>query len=324
MSITMSSYSEPEFINDIRSKYNLNFVGDDCAVLPKSVDTDIVVTADLLVEDVDFRLSWTDPYLLGRKALSVSLSDIAAMGGTPTWAMLSIAVPETLWNTGFLHRFYEGWHSRAREFGVTLIGGDTSRSPDKLVIDSIVSGDVSKGMALLRSGARPGDVVYVTGTLGGAAGGLKLLESGHTITRGMENSAQRLLLKHLDPSPQIVIAKYLLKHRLASSVIDVSDGFSTDIFHICEKSDVGCIIYADRLPIDAGLRDFSTAQEALALALGGGEDFELIFTIPPSKEHLLEIRDVTKVGEITDDKHGKKIVLDGETVDLLPSGFSHF
>jgi thiamine-monophosphate kinase len=320
----MDRYSEPGFISDIKSKYNLNLVGDDCAVLPKDPETDMVVTADMLVEDVDFRLSWTAPYLLGRKALSVSLSDIAAMGAAPVWAMLSIAAPENLWKSDFLDQFYEGWHSRAREFGVALIGGDTSRSPDKLAIDSIVFGEAPKGKALLRSGARPGDLIYVTGTLGGAAGGLKLLQSGQAAAREQDRNVKQLLQKQLDPTPQINIANYLLHNSLASSAIDISDGFSTDVFHICEKSEVGCTIDADQLPVNPGLLEFSTAEEALDLALNGGEDFELIFTIPPAREKLLGLEDLTKVGVITRSDQGRKIVKDGDISDLVPSGFSHF
>src|SRR6187549_4011793 len=134
--------SEFEFIKNIKSRYSLNKIGDDCAVLPKDSETDLLITADLLIEDIDFRLDWTTPELLGRKALGVSLSDIAAMGGKPTSALVSIGVPDELWDSDFLDRFYEGWHAMAGQFGVELIGGDVSRSPDKLVIDSIVLGEV--------------------------------------------------------------------------------------------------------------------------------------------------------------------------------------
>src|SRR5438874_6172297 len=149
--------TELQFIENIRAKYNLDKIEDDCAVLPKDAETDLLVTADMLVEDVDFKLEWGAPEFLGHKALAVSLSDIAAMGGKPNWAMLSLGVPETIWNTDFIDRFYEGWHALAGEMGVELVGGDVSRSPEKLVIDSVVGGVVAKGKAILRSGARPGD-----------------------------------------------------------------------------------------------------------------------------------------------------------------------
>src|SRR5690606_17411987 len=149
-----------------------------CAVLPFDGENDLLITSDLLAEDIDFRLDWTTPELLGHKALAVSLSDIAAMGGEPSWALLSIGVPENLWDGDFLDRFYEGWHFLAHQHGVELIGGDVSRVGDKLVIDSTVLGKVARGKAIPRSGAKVGDAIYVTGSLGGAAAGLRLLESG--------------------------------------------------------------------------------------------------------------------------------------------------
>ena len=153
--------SEFQFIENIKSRYSLDKIGDDCAVLPKDADTDLLLTADMLVEDIDFRLDWTTPEFLGHKALAVSLSDIAAMGGTPRWAMLSIAIAENLWKTDFLERFYAGWHMLADEFDVELVGGDVSRSPDKLVIDSIVGGEVTRG-----TGISPPPVVFSVPTNG--------------------------------------------------------------------------------------------------------------------------------------------------------------
>ena len=141
--------SEFEFIDNIRVKYGLDRIGDDCAVLPKDSDNDLLLTADMLIEDIDFRLEWTTPEFLGHKSLAVSLSDIAAMGGVPKWGMLSIGVPENLWNIDFLDRFYDGWLELASGYGVELVGGDVSRSPDKLVIDSVAGGEIAKGKAIL-------------------------------------------------------------------------------------------------------------------------------------------------------------------------------
>src|SRR5688572_21180664 len=165
--------SEFEFIRNIKGKFDLNRVGDDCAVLPKDSRSDLVITADMLVEDIDFRHDWTTPELLGAKALAVSLSDIAAMGATPKWAMLSIGIPEPVWTGRFVDKFYDGWFALARHHEVDLVGGDVSRTPDKIVIDSIVAGEVAKGKAIMRSRARPGDSIFVTGALGGAAAGLR-------------------------------------------------------------------------------------------------------------------------------------------------------
>jgi len=143
--------SEFQFINHIKKRFSMDRVGDDCAILPKDSTTDLLITADLLIEDIDFRLEWATPEQIGYKALAVSLSDIAAMGGTPTSALLSIGVPQSVWDNGFPERFYDGWHELGSEFEIELIGGDISRSPDKLVLDSIVLGEVQKGTAIMRS-----------------------------------------------------------------------------------------------------------------------------------------------------------------------------
>ena len=170
--------SEFDFIEAVRRRYSPSKIGDDCAVLPKDSKTDLVVTTDLLVEDVDFRLKWTTPEFLGHKALAVSLSDVAAMGAKPVWAMLSIGIPNAIWKTDFVEKFYHGYFLLAQKFNVELVGGDVSRTPDKIVVDSIVAGEVERGKAVLRSTAKVGDLIFVTGELGGAAGGLNLLESG--------------------------------------------------------------------------------------------------------------------------------------------------
>ncbi len=136
--------SEFEFIENIRRKFSVAKIGDDCAVLPKDSKTDLVITTYLLVEDIDFRLDWAKPEFIGHKALAVSLSDVAAMGAKPVWAMLSIGVPTQIWKTNFVEKFYDGWFSLAKKFDVELVGGDVSKTPDKIVIDSIVAGEVKK------------------------------------------------------------------------------------------------------------------------------------------------------------------------------------
>lgn len=312
--------NEFEFIDHIKSKYSLNHLGDDCAVLPKDGQTDQLMTADMLVEDVDFRLEWTTPEFLGHKALAVSLSDIAAMGGEPEWAMLSIAVPPKLWETRFLDGFYEGWMALARKFSVELIGGDVSRSPDKLVIDSVVIGAVEKGKAIFRSGADHGDGIYVTGTLGGAAGGLKLLENG---ADGDKNS-DGLIQKQLKPEPQIKLGKLLQSLGIATSMIDISDGLSSDLRHICEMSGVGAEIDAKLIPIEPLLREHFPADECLEMALNGGEDFQLLFTADEKKFSTVKPAGITQVGRIIENTAGVELIRPGSKTQLQPKGYRHF
>jgi len=307
--------SEFDFITNIKKKFDLRHVGDDCAVLPKNAETDLLITADLLVQGVDFRLDWTTPEYLGHKALAVSLSDIAAMSGTARHAMLSIGLPAELWKTDFLDRFYEGWHSLARQFDIELVGGDLSRA-DACVIDSIVMGETARSRAVLRSGARPGDAIYVSGTLGGSAAGLKLLEAGH--------SEHALIHRHLAPLPRLSLAASLSGLNVVTAMIDVSDGFASDLAHICRASDVGAIVDAGLLPIDEHVVGLFGEQEAFDLALHGGEDYELVFTCRPESAAALESLPVTRVGKITAESGTIGLTRNNQTTMLPSRGFRHF
>ena len=315
--------SEFRFIDHIKSKYSLKHVGDDCAVLPKDADTDLLLTADMLVEDVDFRLEWTTSQFLGHKSLAVSLSDVAAMLGEPKWAMLSIAVPDSLWNTDLVDGFYEGWFNLANEYGVELIGGDVSRSPDKLVIDSIVGGEAPRGKAVLRSGARPGDAIFVTGKLGSAAGGLKLLEQGIRFDRDVPDHTSGLLLKQLKPQPQINAAKLLTTLDITSAM-DISDGLSSDLAHICRGSGVGAFISALDLPVDPDLMHHFPEHECLTMAMHGGEDLALLFTAAPENILAMDLTDLTRIGEITANIGIIELIDEDGTTILEPRGYRHF
>lgn len=305
---------EFEFIDDIKSRFALARVGDDCAVLPQNSETDIVVTADMLVENVDFRLAWSTPAQIGHKALAVSLSDIAAMGAEPRWAMLSLGFPQDLWKSDFADRFYEGWHALAGKFGVELVGGDISRA-EQVVIDSIVFGEVPKGKAILRSGARPGDRIYVSGTLGGAGGGLKLLLKNED---GVDEGIA-LIEKQLQPTPQILLGKQLQQSGLSTSLIDLSDGLSSDLAHLCKASGVGARIDPSALPVHPDLARSFPPDVCLDLALNAGEDFELLLT---AREDL-SIEGLTRIGEVTDGARIELATDDGVSV-LPPRGFRHF
>ena len=315
--------SEFQFINHIKKRFSLDRIGDDCAVLSKDGTTDLLISADLLIEDIDFRLDWAAPEQIGHKALAVSLSDIAAMGGTPTLAMLSIGVPQTLWDSEFTERFYEGWFDLASKFGVELIGGDTSSSPEKLVIDSIILGEVPKGMAIMRSGARPDDAIFVSGTLGGASGGLRLLKAGGSPTNSNDSEANRIS-KQLRPRPQVELGKRLHELGIVTSMIDISDGLGSDLKHICEASGVGAVLDGESIPIDPSLYDVVRFDEAFDLAINGGEDFELLFTVGESDLPALGDLPVSRIGTISSEQGDLAISRNGTVETLVPSGFQHF
>lgn len=320
--------SEFQFLENLKNKYALKKIGDDCAVLPKDSKTDLVITTDLLVEDIDFRINWTKPELVGHKALAVSLSDIAAMGAKPVWSMVSVGVPVKVWKTDFVDKFYEGYMNLAEKYGVELIGGDVSKTPDKIVVDSIAAGEVSKGKAVLRSGARVGDVICVTGELGGAAAGLKLLENGE---RFGNSDYDNLLLRQLKPTPQVETARYLNENNLATAMIDVSDGLAGDLFHICRASQVGASLFEDKIPSQSPIDKYFPVFELFEAENNlffGGEDFELLFTISHNiffdARNELEKRNITRIGTITANAEIITLSDRGKSRILEPKSFCHF
>lgn len=317
------------FLEELKKHFNFGHIGDDCAVLPFGNDRDLLLSADLLVENIDFRLSWADGLSVGHKSVAVSLSDIAAMGGTPRWALISIAASPECWKTGFIMDFYEGAKRLGERFGVEIVGGDISETDGPLTIDSIVAGECPSGRAVLRSGAKPGDIVWVSGTLGGAAAGLSILEKGIDKTRLSEKQL-KLVANQLRPIPEVILGKQLLSGNLATSMLDISDGFSSDLGHICESSGVGARIDAERLPIDPAITDGDALSELgvevspLSMALNGGEDFRLLFTAPSRYTDALEDLNCTSVGEIVAEAGVMKLVKDGSESQLERRGFSHF
>lgn len=317
--------TEFQFLENLRRKYSLEKIGDDCAVLPKDKQTDLVITTDLLVEDIDFRLDWSKPEFIGHKSLAVSLSDVAAMGAKPVWSMVSVGVPEKVWKTDFVDEFYEGYLNLAEKYGVELVGGDVSKTPDKIVVDSIAAGEVKKNKAVLRSGAKIGDLICVTGKLGGAALGLKLLENGEVF----ENSNHKnLLLRQLAPNPQIAIGQILGAKNLATAMIDLSDGLSSDLTHICRSSKVGAKIFAEALPVESKISDFKFEIDKFLFTLNGGEDFELLFTVNPQNifglENELKNHSISRIGEITANVEIIELIVENKSWILEPGGFRHF
>lgn len=310
-------------------------IGDDAAAIQTRPGFETLITTDLLVEDIDFRREATPPRLLGQKALAVSLSDIAAMGARARWSLLSLGVPTDIWNSLFLEEFYEGYFSLADHYCVALVGGDVSRTPDRVVIDSILMGEVLSGQAVTRAGARPGDIILVTGSLGGAAAGLRLIEAGARLHSAAKPEAEAdavdaLLLRQLCPEPRVGWGTVLGEDRLATAMIDISDGLSSDLAHICRESGTGALIQSSALPLDSYVIELCgrRALDPLLLALHGGEDFELLFTVRPedlrSLPHRVDGVPITRIGEITS-QPGRIQIAEGSRVwDLEPGGWEHF
>ncbi len=336
-----SHRSEFDFIDALRrrtastSQSLVAGIGDDAAVVRSAAGKETVITADLLCEDIDFRRTTTSPYLLGHKALAVSLSDIAAMGARPLWSMTSIGVPDDVWQTEFVERLYDGLIDLADRYGVELIGGDTSRTTDKIVIDSILTGECAAGTSVMRSGAKPGDEIFVTGSLGAAAAGLRLIERGAHLAEqspGDEDSQKldHVLLRQLRPEPRVGWGIVLGEERLATSMIDLSDGLSSDLNRLCTAGSIGALIDSTLLPIDHRVTELCgrRALDPLQLALHGGEDFELLFTVKPDDVKKLPRRvdgvELQRIGEITNLSEGVKISEGSRIWELRPGGWKHF
>ncbi len=335
--------NEFDFIDHLRARTEalgysselLRGIGDDAAVIKQIAGQDTVVSADLLVEDVDFRRDAIQPHLLGHKALAVSLSDIAAMGARPRWTLVSLAIPPDIWVSDFVAEFNEGLLGLADCYEVRLVGGDLSRTPGRIVIDSIVMGDCASGNAVLRSGAKPGDHLFVTGSLGGSAAGLRLIERGarvgiHELEDPDVRPIQELLMRHFRPAPRVGWGMVLGKERLVSAMIDISDGLSSDLHHLCRESRVGAILESGTLPIDSRVASLCgrRALDPLMLALHGGEDFELLFAVSPENVPRLPSKvdavGLTKIGEIRPASEGIRVSEGSRLWDLKPEGWKHF
>jgi thiamine-monophosphate kinase len=235
------------------------------------------------------------------------------MGGTPVAAFLSLALSPKL-PQRWVDRFMQGFLALAKQFSVPLAGGDTAQSPSGVLADIVVIGSVPMGKSILRSGARPGDRIYVTGTLGGSVAAL------HRLRRG-ERLRPDSFPEHFSPTPRIAVGQYLREHRLASAMIDLSDGLSTDLSHICEESGVGALVHADALPL------VDNSPESLTYALHGGEDYELLFTAPRNRRVPKKIAGiaVTEIGEIVSSPHQQMwLESEGLRVLLKPKGWEHF
>ncbi len=294
-------------------------IGDDAALVRVPDGTELVVTVDTIVAGVHFPPG-TSAEDIGYRALAVNLSDIAAMGAMPAWATLALTLPAA--DERWLEGFCAGFFSLARTHDVTLIGGDTTAGP--LTITVQIMGHVPSGRALRRSGAQPGELIFVSGNLGDAAAGLALIEK----RADTSNAAHRdyLIERFLRPVPRIGLGKAL--RGLASAAIDISDGLAADLGHILEASRVGARIDPDQLPMSGALRATFESKQALELALGGGDDYELCFTLPPGHEHLMRGIEVaagcalSRIGVI--EAQPGLVLAGGAPVSRTARGFDHF
>ncbi|HWO01814.1 MAG TPA: thiamine-phosphate kinase [Blastocatellia bacterium] len=334
--------SESEIISRIRLRARKTDsvvvgVGDDAAVVRTSGSKDLIACCDLMVEGVHFRREWASPKLIGRKALAATLSDVAAMGAVAKFAMVSAALPRGC-SSEFIDNLFEGIFELADSCGVSIIGGDTSASSDLVFIDTSAIGECERGRAITRSGAQAGDVIYVTGELGASALGLMLLERGVTLAEpsasgeGAEPQMHReALRKHLAPAPRLQLGRVLGERALASAMIDISDGLSTDLSHVLDESGVGAIIHASAIPIARCVESLSAGSsefDALELALHGGEEYELLFTAQPELKAALEElasdlqTRITAIGEAVSGG-GMLLETEGNLTRLAARGFQH-
>jgi thiamine-monophosphate kinase len=334
---------EFELIRDIQRRFGLigravvRGIGDDTAVLRPAKTDDLLVTTDLLTEGIHFDLATAAIEDVGYKAAVANLSDIAAMGGTPTYLLVALAIPRSLSSTAITN-LYTGLMKACRVHGVQLVGGDTSASRTGLFLSLTLLGYARKGTALTRDGAAVGDDLYVTGSLGDARAGLEIL-SGRRRGRGTGQAngypardAKYLIARHLRPTPRIEEGRRLAAGGLASAAIDLSDGLAGDVAHVCEQSRVGVEVNPVALPVSPACRAYANAsgQDPVALALAGGEDYELLFTAPArARARLARLADrhgfhFTRIGVIRPRAFGRRLRTSDGLRPMPAASYEHF
>jgi thiamine-monophosphate kinase len=297
-------------------------IGDDCAATENAGGRLRLVTTDLLIERVHFLRRAITPKQLGAKAMAVNLSDIAAMGGRPLDAFVSLALPDDL-SVEYVEALYDGLREMSAAFGVNILGGDTTASLADLVISIALTGEVERERMLRRRGARPGDRIWVTGTLGDAAAGLDAILQ----QRAELPEAAPLVARHLGPQPHVAAGRVIAESGLGHAMLDLSDGLSSDLRHLCEASGVGCVVDASALPISPALRTYAErfGLDPIRLALDGGEDYVLCVAGDAGLGAALGAagHSAFAIGEIRAEPTRWVQRADGERHPLLPRGFDH-
>ncbi|NYF88807.1 thiamine-phosphate kinase [Tunturiibacter empetritectus] len=333
-------FGELDLIEQIRQDFATSSsavklgIGDDCAILRPPPGCEVLVTTDLTLEGRHFRCDSHPPESVGHRCLARGLSDLAAMGATPIAAFLSLALPSTMltksagraWTKGFFH----GLRALAELHSVPLAGGDTSESPGGrsalILADIVLIGSAPKGRALRRSGASPGDALYVTGQLGGAAAELATMLSRRRRTLNHQTNEDH---PHMFPEPRLDVGEALQRRGLATACLDISDGLSTDLSHLCRASGVSAEIEQEALPIHPFARKLNAAA-ALQATLHGGEDYELLFAAPSSVKMPSTLAGVplTRIGTLKTRRTGHALMTllapDGSRTELKPGGWEHF
>lgn len=301
-------------------------IGDDAAVFLSTPRQLQLLTTDMMVEEIHFRLKTTTPWQLGYKSVAVNISDIAAMGGLPRHAVISIAIPPYI-DIPFIIALYKGMKEICHEHGVNIIGGDTVSSPGGLVINVALLGEVEPAHLLKRSGAQVGDLLVVTGTLGNSGAGLELLARANWEDYDF---AWPLVTAHLTPRPQVKAGRVLAAAG-ASSADDISDGLASEVNEIAKASNVGIRVYADKIPLSGSLREAVAliGKPAVHYALYGGEDYQLLTTIAPARYQAALAEEagvpLTVVGEVVAAEEGILLIgADGTSRKLVPGGYNHF
>lgn len=316
---------------EIKNTSTIKGVGDDAAVIDNA-DKQTVVSTDMLIEGIDFDMTYTPLRHLGYKAVAINLSDIAAMNATPKQITVNIAVSNR-YSVEALSELYAGIYLACQRYDVDLVGGDTSASPAGLFISITAIGEVEKGKAVYRSGANVHDLICVSGDLGSAYSGLLILEREKATFKANPNyqpdlaSFDYVLDRYLKPEPRLDIVKFLNeKGVVPTSMIDVSDGLASDVMQICKASDVGCEVYEEKIPIDyATTMVCSEFGQLLPIsnALNGGEDYELLFTIKQADyDKIKDCNEVHVIGHITDKSIGTMMVTpQNTTIELKAQGW---
>lgn len=316
-----AQFAQPEFV--------ATGVGDDAAVIRPTPGKMLLATCDAQVQDIHFRLATSTPEAIGWRSLAINISDIAAMGGTPRFALISLLLPATM-PIETLDGIYRGLGEAADVFGVALVGGNVALNPERLIIDISLLGEAAPRAILHRNGARPGDAILVTGSLGCSAAGFAALEHPDVVQHLSVDVRQTVILAHQRPQPRVVVGQWLANHG-ATAALDISDGLAADLWHICEASKTGAVIDAAALPIieQTSIVAQAFGRDPIDLALFGGEDYELLFTAPAELVESLQ-RDIRNTAAIAVHRIGTiqtecayQILRHGVVRDLPKRGWDH-